>query len=87
MRDLKEARLQMKGIHLPKGEMRSYMQCRSCGNVFVRDYIPYGLGEGRTYGPCMCVITQRQTSTELAQEQPDGMFTCKKSTLLSMPKS
>lgn len=61
MKSLEEAKEMMKLVYLPEGEVRSYCQCMSCGNVMIREYIPYRLGEGRTYNPCSCWLTNGHT--------------------------
>ena len=47
------------------GEQRSAYQCRDCGKVFGRRFIPYGLGEGLTVNPCLCSLTQSTPRSRL----------------------
>ena len=57
MRTIAEAKKMMSHHPLSVGEERSYRQCRTCGHIWVCDYIPYGLGKGRQYDPCICFLT------------------------------
>ncbi len=40
-----------------RGEARSVSKCLQCGELYGRQYIPYGLGFGKTFGGCMCIVT------------------------------
>lgn len=57
MKTLEDAKFAMLLVKLPAGEERTYLECRYCKNIMVREYIPYGLGQGRTYDPCLCYLT------------------------------
>lgn len=54
---LEEVKASMAASGLDGGEMRRYQQCRTCKQFVVREFIPYGLGRGRTFNPCMCYCT------------------------------
>ena len=54
---LEELKSEMSATGLCAGERRTYEKCRSCGQIIVREFIPYGLGRGRTFNPCMCYLT------------------------------
>lgn len=41
-----------------RGEARSVEKCPHCDEMIGRQFIPYGLGRGRSFGGCMCVHTQ-----------------------------
>lgn len=62
----------MASVPLPAGERRTYMRCRLCRRIFVRDYIPYGLGYGRVYAQCACfdVRTAETLPTTIAADEP-----------------
>lgn len=70
MKTIEEARRSMLGIGLESGERRTFVKCRGCGSVFVREFIPGGLGRGRTFGACLCFLTQFPDYTDL--ESVDG---------------
>ena len=48
----------MAGVPLAAGEARRFRRCRTCGQVMVLDFIPFGLGAGRQYNPCRCCLTR-----------------------------
>jgi len=54
---LEQIKESMGSIGLCAGERRTYERCRSCKQIMVREFIPYGLGRGRTFNPCMCYLT------------------------------
>ena len=73
MKTLEEAQAAMANNSLPAGELRRYQKCRTCGNIMVREFIPFGLGRGRTFDPCMCHCTgndQKGHETLLDVEGP-----------------
>ncbi len=57
MKTLEEAQALMANNSLPAGELRRYQKCRTCGNIMVREFIPFGLGYGRSYDACSCNLT------------------------------
>jgi len=40
-----------------QGMMRRAYRCDDCGQVFLRRFIPFGLGRGQSYNMCMCQST------------------------------
>ena len=42
MTTLEDAKTLMARNSLPAGELRRYQKCRTCGNVWVREFIPFG---------------------------------------------
>ena len=59
MKTLAKVKKAMSGVPLPDGERRRYQKCKHCGNIEVREFIPYGLGMGRTFNACQCSLTGR----------------------------
>lgn len=45
-----------------RGECRRAYKCRECGHVYGRQFIPYAIGRGTTYDPCMCICTDINVS-------------------------
>ena len=54
------------------GEVREVFRCGICGQVYGRRYIPFGIGEGLTVNPCLCVLTKNERSNHwvLRTKQP-----------------
>lgn len=42
------------------GEVRRVEQCRLCGMLVGRRFIPHGLGRGLVLNPCTCITTNNQ---------------------------
>lgn len=59
---LEELKKAMEKEHIMAGETRSYYQCGHCQQILVRDFISYGLGQGRTYNPCHCFVVDGMKS-------------------------
>lgn len=57
MNTLEEAKAAMANNSLPAGEVRRYQKCRTCNNIMVREFVPYGLGFGRSFFACTCNLT------------------------------
>ena len=72
MESLEQMRLMMVGVGLPSGECRTYEKCRTCGQLSVREFIPYGLGMGRTYNSCMCRLTHNDSRGHEVLETVNG---------------
>lgn len=66
-----EATAVLDGIPKVAGETRAVYRCKSCGKLFGRRFIPYGLGHGATFGGCLCIITGNAARRELVLECHD----------------
>lgn len=53
-----------------EGEMRTIQKCCDCGHLFGRRFIPYGIGQGATYAPCLCQITGHRPSMTVIELRP-----------------
>lgn len=71
---LEEAKHYMRFTGLAEGERRDYCQCNSCGDVVIREYIPGGIGRGRTFNPCPCYLTKNDKKGYTVLESVDGPF-------------
>ena len=54
---LRAAKKKMELMPVIPGEARSYKWCQTCKVMSINDYIPYGLGRGRLFQPCLCHLT------------------------------
>jgi hypothetical protein len=53
---------------LKSGEYRGYYQCK-CGWVFIHEFIPYGLGQGRFSQRCGCQLTSHTPFKEITKKE------------------
>lgn len=51
-----------------QGEVRAALKCRSCGRIFGRRYVPYGLGRGLSVNLCGCQLTSNNVQSTLLLE-------------------
>lgn len=69
--DLDQARRLLEQITPIDGEVCCVYRCRSCGKLYGRRYIPYALGKGATFDPCLCQITSRNVPTDKILDSHD----------------
>ena len=74
LRALSAVKRAMLSASLPAGERRDYNLCTETGTVVVREYIPFGLGHGRTFNPCPCYVTgnDKRLGHYITLESVDG---------------
>ncbi len=73
MLTLEEIKELMADSFLPEGEIRRYQKCRQCGEIQVREFIPFAVGRGRTFNPCMCYCTGNDKKGYETLEDVEGM--------------
>ena len=74
MRTLEEAKAAMANNSLPAGEQRRYQKCRACSEIWVREFIPFGIGMGRSFGACLCVLTGNDKKGHDVLESTAGLL-------------
>jgi hypothetical protein len=68
--DKKKADKLLRSICRIKGEMRRAYKC-GCGKIFANQFIPYGIGRGRSFNPCVCQLTQHMSNTGCKEVYPE----------------
>ncbi len=67
--DLTKAQAIMDSMTPLPGRMRTVNQCLDCGELFGRQFIPYGLGYGMSTKMCMCQLTAHRPSKTILEAQ------------------
>ena len=64
------------------GEVRVVNKCRTCGKLWAHQYIPYGIGRGIMWKPCLCHCTGNDqkghsviVSVDPRTQDRDALFT------------